>query len=215
MDLLDAGENQRAINDLTRLLKMDPDNVAALLNLGRAQHNMQRSGDALKTFDRVYELDSQTSLIHFHRGVVLYALGRFDETIDVLNVQIASRPDHVRSHYFRGLAHLYKGEWDPALADLKIAVDGMPESSDAVFRLGRCFDHFGRLEEAEAAFRTSSKLDPGDVRPVYALGNLLLKAGRAEEAKLLLDKAVEQYEERITRPAREMQFKSTNQFPID
>lgn len=193
MNSLDEGHNARAVSDFRRVLELDPDNLEALLNLGRALHNLELSAESLQAFDKVVQLDPKTPLIQFHRAVALSGLGRFDETIDVLNGEIDSRPDHGPSYYFRGVAFFYKGEWEEAFSDLKAAVERMPEFNDAVYRLGRCYDHFGMDDAAEAAFRKSARLDPSDVRPLYALGSLLSRTGRGDEAQALFKKAVDLY----------------------
>jgi tetratricopeptide (TPR) repeat protein len=210
MNSLDEGDNESAASDLRRVLELDFDNLEALLNLGRALHNLQRSGDALQVFDRVFQLSPETPQIQFHRGAALSAVGRFEEAIASLNEEIRSQPDHAPSYYFRGVAYFYRGDWERALSDLKVAVAGMSEFNDAVYRLGRCYDHFGMNEEAEAAFRKSARLDPSDVRPLYALGSLLARTGRADEAQEMFKKAVEEYTaENIGNEPDTLQFHST------
>ncbi|UCF37552.1 MAG: tetratricopeptide repeat protein [Acidobacteriota bacterium] len=209
LDAIDQGQDRRAVDALSRLVELAPEDLDALTNLGRAQHNLQLSSDALTTFNRVFNLNPETPTIRYHQGVALYALGRFDETVAVLDQQINETPGHTRSYYFRGLAHFYKGNWNEALADLTVATRGMPEFGDAVYRLGRCFDHFGRTAEAEEAFRRSARLDPSDVRPLYALGNMLERLGRTAEAEELLSRAVELYEQKIAAPPSSLRFDST------
>lgn len=203
---LDTGENARAIESLQPALALEPLNLDALLNLGRAQQNLQMSADALVSFDKVAALDPQTPMIQFHRAVALNAMGRFDECTRILTAQLKSTPNHGPSYYFRGLAFLYRGDWEPALADFKRAVEIMPDFGDAVYRLGRCLDHFGKDEEAEEAFRRTLTLDPEDGRPMWALGNLLARTGRQKEADELLQRAVDLYERRISPAQGEARF---------
>jgi tetratricopeptide (TPR) repeat protein len=216
MNFLDEGDNAAAKSDLERVVELDPDNSEALLNLGRALHNLQQSGEALEVFDRAFELNPKAALVQFHRGVALSALGRFDEAIEALNSELRSAPGHAPSYYFRGVAYFYEGDWDRSFADLKTAVEGMPEFSDAVYRLGRCYDHFGMNEEAEAALRKSSHLDPSDVRPLYALGSLLSRTGREDAAQAMFKRAVDQYTaENINSEPGTMQFHSTRKSGLD
>jgi len=212
MNSLDEGDNESAASDLKRVLELDSDNLEALLNLGRALHNLQRSGEALQAFDRVFQLSPETPQIRFHRAAALSAVGRFDEAIESLNEEVRSQPDHAPSYYFRGVAYFYKGNWERAFSDLKVAVEGMPVFNDAVYRLGRCYEHFGMDEEAEAAFRKSARLDPSDVRPLYALGSLLARSGRVDEAQEMFKKAVDEYTaENISSKSGTLQFHSTRE----
>ncbi|MGW8179961.1 MAG: tetratricopeptide repeat protein [bacterium] len=193
MGFLDDGDNEAAEDDLRKTLQLDPDNTEAMLNLGRALHNLQHSGQALELFDRVKKLKPSAPFIEFNRGVALNGLGRFDEVIASMNRQLLLTPEYAECHYFRGLAFLNLGEWDRARADLTIAVTGMPNFHEAIYRLGRCYLHFGQLEKAEAAFRSSAALKPSDTRSIYALGRVLQQTGRIEEAKQLFKEAEDRF----------------------
>ena len=195
MEYLDQGENSSAEADLNKAQELDRDNAEVLLNLGRALHNLEHSGRALKLFDQVLELEPGTPLIQFHRGVALNGLGQFYDVISAMNTQLLVTPAKAECYYFRGLAFQRKGEWDKARADLTVAVEGMPDFGEAVYRLARCYQHFGQLDLAEAAFERSLSLNPTDVRSMYGLGRVLQQLGKIEQAKEMFQKAETHYTE--------------------
>jgi len=189
LEHLDRGRHEEAAADLRQVLELEPDNVNALLNLGRALHNLEDSLGALQSFERVLELDPETPLIQFHRGLVLHDMGTYDAAIEALSSEIAGGSFHPPSFLFRGLALAKGGEWEAALSDFTIAAERMPASSEAAFGRGRCLHRLGRKDEAEAAFRRSITLNPDDPRAHDSLGRLLVESGRIEEGKEELAKS--------------------------
>jgi tetratricopeptide (TPR) repeat protein len=191
LELLDAGRNAEAEKHLRRATELDPQDVEAQLNLGRALHNSNRSVEALAAFDRVLALDSRLELAHFHRGMVLYGLGEYQRAIADLEREIEIDPGYPPSYLFRGLAKIAQGEWTQALADLDEAARRMPDNAKAHYARARCLAQLGRGAGAEAAFRRTIELDPSDPAPMNALGRVLQEAGRAEEAESLFRKAAQ------------------------
>lgn len=209
LERLDQGENEAAAADLRRVLELDSENTEALLNLGRALHNLNRSVEALEIFDRAAAIDPSLPLIHFHRGLVLSTLGEYEEALSALDRQLQLDPEHPPSYYFRGLCHQYKAEWEKAAADFRRAVAKMPDHSLAYHELGRSLEHLGRHQEAEEAFRHSLRLNPSDPKVLYALGRLLLRRGEREEARVLFQRAGELHSQNRSAAPGEIRFQSS------
>lgn len=205
---LDRQDNAGAADDLEQALALDETNTEALLNLGRALHNLHRSADALEAFDRALEQNPEIPLIHFHRGMVLQSLGEYDLAIQALDREIQGNPGYPPSYYFRGLCHQFKADWEKAAADLEEAVRRMPEHELARYELGRTLVRLGRSSEAEAAFRRSLELNPNGTKALNSLGRLLMRRGEAEEARRLFDRAARiRAEERSADPG-EIRFEA-------
>jgi tetratricopeptide (TPR) repeat protein len=198
---LDQGEHPSAETDLRKVLELSPDHFEAMLNLGRALHNLEQSTEALQLFDRVFIRSPRTPLVQFHRGIVLYDMGDYDAAVAALDLEIQSNTSYPPSYLFRGLALAHKGEWEKALADLTVASRQMPESAEAAYSSGRCLHRLGRKAEAETAFRRSIELNPSDPRVYTSLGRLLLERGRLEEGREMLQRGRELHaQNRETRP---------------
>jgi tetratricopeptide (TPR) repeat protein len=168
MELLDQGQHEGAEKHLKRAVELDPQDIEALMNLGRAQHNLHRGIDAVSTFNRVLEQSPRTTLARFHRGLAYYALGDFDRAIE----DVGSELEYPPARLTRGLALVAKGEWEKALTDLEVAAEQMPLDAKAQYGRARCLARLGRVKEAEEGFRRAIELDKDDPGPVDALRRL-------------------------------------------
>jgi tetratricopeptide (TPR) repeat protein len=208
MEILNGGNNQLAEEHLRRATELDPEDVEAHLNRGRALHNLNRSVEALAEFDKVLALNRNLTLARFHRGMVRYELGEYDAAIEDLRREIESNPEYPPSYLFRGLALIAKGEWARALPDLDIAARRMPENVRAQYGRARCLRQLGKNREAEEGLRKTMELDPSDPSPVNALARLLLETGRAEEAQQMFQKSAELSKKQRSAAPGEIRYQS-------
>ena len=190
-ELLDAGHNEPAAEDLRRAIQLAPSDVEAHLNLGRALHNLLRHAEALGAFNRTLELNSAAPLVRFHRGFTQYMLGDFDRAIEDLDVEIAANPTYAPAYLVRGLARSSNGEWEKALTDLETATARMAGNAQAHHAKGRALVQLGRFDQAEASLRKAMELEPSDPAPVNTLVTILFRLDRAEEARRLARKAAD------------------------
>ncbi|GAB4108403.1 MAG: hypothetical protein Kow001_05440 [Acidobacteriota bacterium] len=213
LDRFDREEYPGAEADLRRVLELDPDQVEALLNLGRIQHNLLRREEALASFDRVLAVAPETPLIQFHRGVVLHSLNQNDLALEALNQELQRNPDHGVSYYFRGLVLKSLHRYRDALADLEVAARRMPRYREVFFESGRCLEALERYPEAEQAYRTSFQLDPTEPKALFSLGQMLQRIGRQEDARTVLEQARRLYVDKVREHRAEFQFQSTRSTP--
>jgi Flp pilus assembly protein TadD len=205
MELLDKGDNTGAEKILRRAVELAPDDAEALLNLGRAQHNLHHGAAALATFDRLLKASPQTPLAHFHRGLTLQAMGEADAAIESLSKEIAASA-YGPAYLVRALALIAKGDWAAALPDAEAAVQKLPDDAKAHYTQARCLLRAGREKEAEPALRRAIELSPADPAPLNALVRLLLQSGRQDEAAPLAAKAAELGKKERTAAKGEMRF---------
>jgi tetratricopeptide (TPR) repeat protein len=203
---LDAGEDLRAVEDLRRAVLLAPEDVEALMNLGRARHNLARYEEALEAFDRVAKLQPGVPLLRFHRGMSYYALGDFERAVADLDAQLSVDDSYAPGYLVRGLARLSKGEDEPAAQDLARATAALPGNAAARLGLGRALLRLRRLEEAETHLRAAMKFDPEDPAPVHTLVTVLSRLDRREEARELAKTAADLAKRRRTAAPGEIRF---------
>ncbi|MEZ5355399.1 MAG: tetratricopeptide repeat protein [Bryobacteraceae bacterium] len=191
MAQLDGGDNEAALRHLSRAAELAPGDVEAILNLGRALHNVHRGEEALEAFDRAVSIDPKTPLANFHRGMTRYGLGRLQEAIGDIDAELAANAGYAPALLVRGLARMALGEWQAAEPDLDAAAKAMPADAPAQFALARCLLRLGKREQAEARLRRTIELTPADPSPKNMLVRVLFESGRAAEAKALAAEAAE------------------------
>lgn len=70
--LLDAGHNEAARDYFAICAAEEPENVAALMGLGRAQSRIGEYSEALVTFKSILDLDPKSSEAHYNTGWILH-----------------------------------------------------------------------------------------------------------------------------------------------
>jgi tetratricopeptide (TPR) repeat protein len=95
----------------------DPKNVALLIALGDALAAVQDAREAIKVYDRAYELDQGNALLHQQRGHRFLTLRHFDQARADLETAVALDPKLPGAWYYLGLLEYMAGRFDKAAAD--------------------------------------------------------------------------------------------------
>ena len=94
-------------------------------------------------FNRALEADPRFALAALNRASALFALDRFEESIDVYNIALRRRPDLPDAWYFKGRALLEAGQPDAAVICLEKAVNLRPDFAEARDALDRAREEGG------------------------------------------------------------------------
>jgi tetratricopeptide (TPR) repeat protein len=84
---------------------------------------------AIQTYSQAVALDPINPNLRIALGGVYYALGRFDEAIQVFQLAVLAKPDLANAHYNLGLALREKGETDQAIAQMNAVLSLVAKDS--------------------------------------------------------------------------------------
>jgi serine/threonine protein kinase/tetratricopeptide (TPR) repeat protein len=142
------------INYLKQLIRIDPDDIGAHFDLGKAYyHYKMRFDDGIAEFEKVLELDS--------KGLTPYSIYTYN---------------------FLGYAYMKKGEFAKGLDAFKQYVALSPNQPDPLDSFGEACRIVGRYEEAIQSFQKALELKP-DYTICYAhLGDTYLEKGMYNKA---------------------------------
>jgi len=118
----EQGRKPAAMEIYSRILAVDPQYTAALINLGTLNYHQKHYAHAEELYRRATESDSTYVLAFFDLGNVLDELHRPDESITAYRHAIALAPGYGDAHYNLALAYERKGERRRALAHWQIYV---------------------------------------------------------------------------------------------
>lgn len=91
-----------------RAVELEPDFVAAWINLGRLLHTRHDEKKAERVYRRAIEECGANPLLFFNLGVVLEDLGKIDDAIDAYQHAISEDPNLADGHF--NLARLYEAQ---------------------------------------------------------------------------------------------------------
>ena len=149
--------------DLSKALRLRPDNAHARAVLGMARMYSNRALQGIAECERALEIDPNHAMAHGLIGLGKHFGGRDEETEGHILEALRISPRDARASYwmvFVGIARLHSGRDEEAVAWLNRSIDLNPNLTLPHFFLAAALAHLGRIEEAREAGRAGLELDP-------------------------------------------------------
>lgn len=163
-------------------VRVRPNNVRALQNLGSTLAHHGRSDEAVPYLERALQLDPMAEYAVENLGLIRLDEGRYAEAISLLKKRIERRPKDAISRVNLAKALLATGDRAAALAQLEEAVRLTPDNAVARARLALVLADLGRLDEAAGSADRAVELDPDNETAQLAAGRVALLANAPEQA---------------------------------
>jgi tetratricopeptide (TPR) repeat protein len=185
------GPLQKAIDSFERVLKLRPDDFAALVWLGEMHLSEGRPEAAAPLFQKALARDARSAAALYGAGRAALATRDFAAAANYLEQTLAREPRATAAHYplamaYRGLgdvakaeAHLkLQGKDDPRPVDpLMAEIDTLIQTPEAYnVRGGQALDA-GQWAQAAGYFRKGLDINPNDVSLRHRLGTALAQMG--------------------------------------
>jgi len=186
--------NQIWTDDLslnTSMLRSDPSNAGAHLNLGITLSSLGREEAGESALRESIRLDSSNARAHYNLAALQFRQGRLAEAMQSNQTAIRLDPNHAKARSSLGVIYARLGRRADAARELEEAVRLEPGYAEAHNNLGMFYGESGRLEEALAEFQQAIRLRP-DLATIHRnLATTYLKLGRGEDARRALERAAE------------------------
>lgn len=189
--------NQKAIEDDSIAIAMNPDNRLAYFNLANAYTQNAEYQKGIEVFDKLKAFfptqNNVLALLYFNIANNEYFLNQFDKVVADCTKAIEYDPTYSSSYYYRGKVYLKKKDNKQlAINDFNkvIALDTTKKTIDYIFSLfyvGRGDDAINILQD-EVLSTTDNALVLGDY---YNLACLYSLMNKPDEANIYLKKAID------------------------
>lgn len=152
-----TGEYNSSIQMYKKSLELRPDHVV-YFNMGLCFTAMALYKEALISYERSIEINTEFHDAYNNRGLVLKDLWRLDEAIRSFEEAIIVRPDSVQA--LRNLGDLLKdlGRNDEAIEYYRYALNITPEDDSLHLGLGLLYCRKNQLDQAEYHFKNFYKV---------------------------------------------------------
>ena len=182
IELKRRGRTDEAILHMRETLRIDPEYVSGLANLGSMLVDAGRFDEAVVRYREALRLAPQDCDLRANLGIALTRQGSFDEAQAAFVEALRLDPDYVLTHKGFGLLLARRGDDVRALEHLERAVRGHPEDGGTRLNLAIVLMRLGRMDRAESELREILRRDPENATAHKRLGMVLTDRGAWDEA---------------------------------
>lgn len=172
------GQYDRAVEELNKLLHIDPDFVEAHCLLGNIYNLTGETDKAVLCYRNGLKIDPTCSKAKYMLDLLM------DEgkkgTSDIIEEREKYKEAEI--YFSKGLESFSAKDFEKAIEFFKKAVEVSPEYHQAYYNLGVVYYHNGDREKAEGFWKKTLDYDARNPKVFFSLGVLSYKAGKLDEA---------------------------------
>ena len=158
----EKGEDSRAIEELDKLIRMEPANSVAYLLRGIVHGYSGLYDDVIADMSEVLRIDPVNAAAYHYRGMAYGERDELDKAIADMNAVIRLEPEHSDAYRIRGDCRRYRSEYDLAIADFDSALRFDPDDAASYRSRGAAYRMKLEFEQAIADYDAALRLKPKD-----------------------------------------------------
>jgi tetratricopeptide (TPR) repeat protein/peroxiredoxin len=166
------GRTAAAIPYFVEALKLNPDHLIALENLGNAYRQQKNWDEARTVLERAAAVAPQDAEANYSLGMVFAQLNDTDRAYEYLQRALQSRPDYPEALNNLGVLYLRTGRRDEAVASFEKCISVAPAFDQSYMNLARVYTLEGSPDKARNVLLDLLKQHPGHAQAQEALQQL-------------------------------------------
>jgi len=166
------GRTEEAIGYFDQALRLSPDHVVALENLGSAYRQLKHWDDARKAYERALAVSPNDPEANYGLGMVFAQTDDTARALEHLQRAWQSRPAYPEALNNLGILYLRTQRRDEAVAKFEECIRVAPEFDQSYLNLARVYVVEGAPDKARAVLVELLKQRPGDVEAVQMMDQL-------------------------------------------
>jgi tetratricopeptide (TPR) repeat protein len=190
MSFEQAGDEDNAFAKYAQALKLNPNNVKALISSGNILEKHGSTDDALMHYTRAVQLDSTDAIARINVGNIYLNKGNLEAAIEHYTIALSLAPENGFAHYNLAEAYAKLSNYRKARDHFFAALRLMPNDALTRFALGRMYVQEGKTGDAISQFSEGVRLLPNDPDGYRLLADVLVAEGRRDEAVAVYRKAL-------------------------
>ncbi|HSF23360.1 MAG TPA: tetratricopeptide repeat protein, partial [Blastocatellia bacterium] len=194
--LIEKGDREGARDQFAEALRLQPNAIDALDNMGMWVLNSDNPAEALPYFERLREVDPGRKRLNFHLGQALASQGLLDEAVREFNEELRRKPGSAEARMQLGWALERQKKFNEAAAAYRDTLAIAPDWPQPLCRFALLLvDADAReLRNPDEAIRLASKaVDVSSREPVTldVLASVYSSTGRFPEAIAVAQEAID------------------------
>jgi len=180
--LADLGRTAEAINHYLIALKIRPNYIEVLNNLGNAYLSLGKRDEALACYQTALKYAPNFPDAYNNSGLVYMGAGHNAEAIQAYEKAVSLNPNAPNFRGNLGLAYSAAGRNTEAIAQFQASLQLNPNAPDVWFYYGNALVALGKYTEAEQPFLNAIKLNPNYIAAENNAAAVYFKLGRVPES---------------------------------
>ncbi|MEW6086849.1 MAG: tetratricopeptide repeat protein [bacterium] len=172
------GQYDKAIEELNKVLHIDPNYVEAYYLMGNIYNLMEKNDKAISFYEKVLKIDPMYSKARYMLDLLV------DEgkgTSEIIEERKKCKEAEV--YFYQGIEYFNAGNFEKAIEAFKSAIEVSPEYHQAYYNIGVVYYHYtGDIKRAEDFWKKTLEFDPKNPKVFLNLGIIAYKRGKIEEA---------------------------------
>lgn len=144
---------------LKQLLKIDPENHAALQLLGLCKHRLGENEEAIEIIQAALELDPESADDYNNLALAYGALDNYERGIECMKKAIALKPEQFLFKNNLALQYRSIGDYENAIQCMREAVE-KGNQPQLWLNLGGMYGEMKDIDESEKCFEKALRIDP-------------------------------------------------------
>lgn len=153
-----VNDHEGAATDFQQALSYDPDNIAALVNLGALLPHLDKPREAISCLEKVISLDSTFESGYGYLAFLYSNLEEYQKALEISNKLLAFKPDEAYALNNRGFIKYKLNDLQGALEDINTSINLLPDNSYAFKNRGLIYAALKKKNEACADFQKALNL---------------------------------------------------------
>ena len=162
-DLLkQMNQQRRAIEDLHKVLEINPNDINSLYEIGLDSHNRGFYDNAIFFFKKALLANNQLAYIHNQLGLSFRSKKEYSKSIKCFNNSILIDNKNFEYFFNRGISWYYKKDYDRAIQDYNKGLTIKPNIAYGYNNRGVFWMHKSEIEKATKDFMYALKINKYD-----------------------------------------------------
>lgn len=153
-------ELDKALSSFRNAIRLDYRHYNAWFGIGTICSKQERYHLAEIYYLRALEINTHSSVLMCHIGVVQHALKKVDKALQTLNAAIVNDPKNPLCKFHRGQVYFNLGRHAEALKELEELKEIVPKESLVYYLIGKVHKKLGNTDLALMHFSWATDLDP-------------------------------------------------------
>ena len=168
-------------------------NVNDFIVEGNSDLEIDKLREAVEHFDKAIELDRNSFLAYYGKGIAYDKLAKFDTALYYIRKSIKYKNDFGKAHFMSGLIRYKLKLFSKCIHDFDMAVKYDRQNTDAINLRAFAKDRVGLYESAAIDFRILSEKIPENRKFPLLLGISLIKMDSLHSGIVQMNNLINQY----------------------